>query len=51
MRDLLVSMAVGGAVGIVFAVLRLPVPAPSTLAGVAGILGLFLGYKLVQWLI
>lgn len=50
MRELVVSLVVGLAIGVVFAVMRLPVPAPSTLAGVTGILGLYLGYKLVSWL-
>lgn len=51
MRDLVVSLAVGAAVGMVFAVMRLPVPAPPTLAGVVGILGIFIGYRLVRWLL
>jgi XapX domain-containing protein len=51
MRELLISLVVGIAIGIVFAVMRLPVPAPATLAGVIGILGLYIGYKLVNWLL
>ncbi|MFZ5596734.1 MAG: XapX domain-containing protein [Bacillota bacterium] len=46
MKEILVSMITGLTAGVLFAVLKLPVPAPSTLAGVAGILGLFLGYMI-----
>lgn len=42
------ALATGFAVGAVFALLRVPVPAPPTLAGVLGILGLFLGYQFVK---
>ncbi|HHT27179.1 MAG TPA: XapX domain-containing protein [Firmicutes bacterium] len=51
MRELLIALVVGIAVGMVFAVMRLPVPAPATLAGVLGIFGMYLGYKLVTWLL
>ena len=51
MRDLIVSLAVGTAVGMVFAVMRLPVPAPPSVAGVMGILGIFIGYSLVKRLL
>jgi XapX domain-containing protein len=44
MKEILLSLGTGIVVGVLFAALRLPVPAPATLAGVAGILGLFLGY-------
>lgn len=33
--------------GIVFAFLKLPVPAPNTLAGVAGLVGITVGYLIV----
>ena len=44
MKELVLSLGTGMAVGVLFAAIRLPVPAPSTLAGLAGIVGLFLGY-------
>lgn len=47
-KDILLSMLAGFVVGALFARLRLPVPAPPTLAGVMGIVGLFLGYWLVS---
>ncbi len=44
MKEILLSLGTGVVAGILFAAIRLPVPAPPTLAGVAGIVGLFLGY-------
>lgn len=46
MREVLFAGLTGAAAGFLFYALRLPVPAPPTLAGVAGVLGLFLGYLL-----
>ncbi|HBV96221.1 MAG TPA: XapX domain containing protein [Desulfotomaculum sp.] len=44
MKEVLLALVTGSVVGILFAVFRLPAPAPPTLAGVAGIVGIFLGY-------
>ena len=44
MKDIVLSLGTGMAVGLLFAAVRLPVPTPPTVAGVAGIVGLFLGY-------
>lgn len=38
------SLGIGFLVGLALAVVGVPVPAPSSIAGVAGILGLTLGY-------
>lgn len=38
----------GLVVGVVFAALRIPIPAPPSLAGVMGIVGIWLGYRLVR---
>ncbi|MFC3476610.1 XapX domain-containing protein [Halobacterium litoreum] len=38
----------GLTVGAFFAFLRIPVPAPPSLAGVMGIVGVWLGYRLVH---
>ncbi|MGB9965511.1 XapX domain-containing protein [Halobacterium sp. CBA1126] len=38
----------GVVVGAVFASLRIPIPAPPSLAGVMGIVGIWLGYRLVK---
>lgn len=50
MRDVVASLAVGFAVGIIFRAMKLPVPAPPAIEGVMGIVGIFLGYKLAQQL-
>jgi len=35
--------------GALFSVIQIPIPAPPTLPGVLGIVGIFLGYKGVEW--
>ncbi len=40
------AMAVGLVVGFLFARLNLPIPAPPALAGVLGIVGIYLGFRL-----
>lgn len=42
----LAALGTGTLVGIIFALVKLPVPAPNALAGVAGILGITLGYMI-----
>jgi XapX domain-containing protein len=44
LKETLLALGTGSVVGVLFAVFRLPVPAPPTLAGVAGIVGIFVGY-------
>ncbi|MBF7081490.1 DUF1427 family protein [Desulfallas sp. Bu1-1] len=44
MRDIILTTLAGFVIGLIFARFKLPVPAPPTLAGVMGIVGLFLGY-------
>lgn len=50
MVEVLISLVIGGLVGVIFSVISIPVPAPPTVAGVAGILGLTLGYMAVATL-
>ncbi len=45
-KELGVALVTGLAVGFLFAKLKLPAPAPPTIAGVLGILGITLGYML-----
>ena len=47
---LIKSLLTGLVVGALFTLLRLPIPAPGVLAGVIGIVGIYLGYILVTWL-
>lgn len=44
----LLAILTGAAAGAVFGFLRLPVPAPPSVVGVLGILGLWAGYTLAQ---
>jgi XapX domain-containing protein len=39
----------GALAGGLFAFLEIPVPAPPTLSGVLGIVGIYVGFKLVQF--
>lgn len=42
MKDIILSILTGFGCGLVFAAFKLPIPAPSVFAGVAGIIGLWL---------
>ena len=48
-KEVLLTTLTGAGVGIVFALFKLPVPAPPVFAGLMGIFGLWLGYGLVGW--
>lgn len=48
MREIILSILTGAGAGIIFALFKLPVPAPPVFAGVAGIIGLWGGYALVS---
>ena len=47
MKDIIFSILTGFGCGIIFAAFKLPVPAPPVFAGVAGIIGLWLGYDVI----
>lgn len=42
------SILAGAVLGSAFTLLKLPLPAPITLAGVAGIFGVWAGYEIVS---
>lgn len=42
------SFLTGLAVGIVFSLFKLPIPAPNNLAGILGIVGIFVGMLLIN---
>ncbi|WP_102348204.1 XapX domain-containing protein [Bacillus sp. Marseille-P3661] len=50
MKEVLLSLGTGAAVGFLFALIKLPIPAPPALAGVTGIVGVYLGFKIFQTL-
>jgi XapX domain-containing protein len=48
--EIVVALLTGILVGALFALVDVPIPAPPNIAGILGIFGIYLGYKLVQWL-
>lgn len=44
------ALLAGFAVGVIFTAIKLPLPAPPVLAGVVGILGVYLGGKCWLWI-
>ena len=42
------SLFTGLVLGAIFSVLNLPLPAPNKLPGIAGIVGIFLGYCIIN---
>ncbi|QNO15120.1 DUF1427 family protein [Alkalicella caledoniensis] len=48
MREVILALLAGGAVGAIFAKVGLPVPAPPNLAGLMGIAGIMFGYILAN---
>ncbi len=51
MREILLALSTGTIVGVIFAFAKLPIPAPQTLAGIAGIVGIYLGFIGIQYLL
>lgn len=51
MRGVAEAFALGLLVGVIFAAARQPVPAPSTWAGIAGVVGLFVGWSVMSWVV
>jgi len=47
----LLALLAGFLVGVVFTAVKLPLPAPPALAGIMGIVGIFLGGMACQWII
>ena len=51
MKEMALSLITGAVCGAAFAFFKLPVPAPTVIPGLLGILGIFLGYQLIIWAI
>ncbi|WP_448213928.1 XapX domain-containing protein [Colwellia sp. MEBiC06753] len=51
MTEVLISLATGALVGIVFSAMKLPLPAPPVFAGIAGIFGIYLGGVGYHWIV
>jgi XapX domain-containing protein len=48
-KELVLSLVTGAVFGAAFTWLKFPLPAPSTAAGVAGVVGVYVGMVLVSW--
>lgn len=46
----LLALSTGFVAGAAFAFVGVPIPAPPTIAGVLGIVGIYLGFKLIEYL-
>lgn len=49
MVEIILAAAVGLMTGFIFSFFKLPIPAPSALPGIIGIVGVFVGAKLFEW--
>jgi len=49
--ELIKAFLVGLSCGILFSLLGLPIPAPTALAGILGIMGIFIGYIIINYFI
>ncbi|MDI3311741.1 MAG: DUF1427 family protein [Thermoanaerobacterium sp.] len=50
MKASILALFTGFLVGIIFSFLKLPLPAPNVLPGIAGIVGIYLGGQLFVYL-
>lgn len=46
--EIVYAFGTGAILGAIFGVFKLPVPAPGSVAGVVGIVGIFCGYVLMK---
>lgn len=51
LKELVLSIIAGIAVGILFKFLKLPIPAPPVLSGVLGIFGVYIGGIIAGWIL
>jgi XapX domain-containing protein len=50
LKIIILSLITGALVGFVFALFKLPIPAPPALPGIMGIVGIYLGYQFYLWI-
>jgi len=48
MTEAILALLGGLLVGVIFSAVKLPLPAPPTLPGILGAVGMFMGYQLFQ---
>ena len=51
MKQVLLTLVSGIVVGGLFSILDLPIPAPPSLSGIMGIVGIYCGYRLVELIV
>ncbi|WLR51369.1 DUF1427 family protein [Bacillus tianshenii] len=51
MKEIILSLIAGIFVGILFKVIRLPLPAPPVLSGILGIVGIYLGGMFADYIL
>jgi XapX domain-containing protein len=51
MNEVVMSLLAGLLVGVLFAFLKLPIPAPPVLPGVMGIVGVYSGAQAYYWIV
>ena len=51
MMEIFLALLSGTVVGLIFSALKLPLPAPPVLSGVIGVLGVYLGGIVYEWII
>lgn len=51
MSEILLALFAGLLVGVIFSAVKLPLPAPPVLSGIIGIVGIYLGGQLYQWIL
>lgn len=51
MNEVFLALGAGVAVGIIFSLLKLPLPAPPVLSAVMGVVGIYLGGEIFQWVV
>lgn len=49
MKIVFLSLITGFIVGFIFALFKLPIPAPPALPGIIGIVGIYAGFKAFTW--
>ena len=49
MHEILMSTLAGLIVGVIFTLLKLPIPAPPVFSAIMGIIGVWAGMKIVQF--
>jgi XapX domain-containing protein len=51
MYEVILALGVGIVVGLIFSFLKLPLPAPPVLSAVMGVVGIYLGGVIYQWVV